>query len=66
MDKPIEVFYVDHAWNQRNEFWQWECSKCGERCRVRRTARGGFIYAMREPGDTRGQLCVVIEREWRD
>ena len=29
MDKPIEVFYVDHTWNQRNEFWQGECEKCG-------------------------------------
>lgn len=66
MDKPMEVFYVDHEWRQQDDWWQWECGKCGEKCRHRSTARGGFIYARRAPEDTRGELCVVIEREWRD
>lgn len=62
----MKIFYVDHTWQQRDDWWEWECTKCGERCRTRTTVRGGFIYAVREPGDARAQRCVVIEQEWRD
>jgi hypothetical protein len=64
-----QVFYVDHDWNQimqRETFWEWECAKCGEQCKNRKLARGGWIYKVREPEDTRGQLCVVIENDWRE
>lgn len=65
----MQVFYVDHDWKQimdQQTFWEWQCTKCGEMCRNKITARGGWIYRVREPEDTRGQTCVVIENEWRD
>ena len=63
-----QVFYVDHTWQQilnKRTFWDWECVKCGELCK-HGTIRGNWIYKVREPEDTRGKLCVVIENDWRE
>lgn len=64
----VEITYVDHHWRQimdERTFWDWECVKCGEMSK-HGTIRGNWIYKVREPEDTRGQLCVVIENDWRE
>ena len=63
-----QVFYVDHTWQQifdERTFWDWECVKCGEMSK-RGRIKGNWINKVREPEDTRGQLCVVIENDWRE